>query len=73
MSMSDYYDQENPTDEEREAHHHLVGYWRTRAGEIIPVGKLTDSHLHNILRMLKRKDMLKYWPWVMREIERRDK
>lgn len=36
---------------------HTLGLtWRTRDGQVIPIGELTNSHLINILRFLERKD-----------------
>ena len=60
-------------------------HWRTRTGESIPIGKLGDEHLQNILRMLLRAALAydgaveeldvefieKEWPELVEEAEKR--
>ena len=28
--------------------------WKTKAGDIIPINKMTDSHLHNTIAMIEK-------------------
>lgn len=46
-------------------------YWTTKDGRKILVNDLSNSHLVNILRFLKRNDNLNY-PWLEKEAEKRN-
>lgn len=37
--------------------------WITKAGEVIPVGKMTDSHLENTIRFCERR-LKEFRTWI---------